>query len=173
MTNVSQRPADAAAGRPGPPALVLFEPEIAQNVAAMIRLAACLGVDLHIVEPTGFVLDPVRMRRVALDYPDHVRLIRHARYAAFEEWRAGAGRRLLLLTTAAACDHLAVSYRQGDLLMLGRESDGVPAEVHARADLRLRIPIAPGTRSLNVVTAAAVVLGEALRQLDAFREGPR
>jgi tRNA (cytidine/uridine-2'-O-)-methyltransferase len=168
VTNVSHSSDSLADARPRRPALALFEPEIAANVAAMIRLAACLSVELHIVEPTGFVFDRARMRRVALDHLDRARPIRHASFAAFDDWRAGAGRRLVLLTTAASSDHLALTYRSGDLLMVGRESGGASPEVHARADHRVRIPIAPGTRSLNVVTAAAIVLAEALRQQEAF-----
>lgn len=170
MTNVSHGPEAAASGRSEPPALVLLEPEIATNAAAAIRLAACLDVPLHVVEPTGFVFDRKRLRRVALDYADQARLTRHPSIAAFDGWRRKAGRRLILMTTRGSVDHVAAGYQPGDLLMLGRESSGAPPEVHERADLRVRVPMAAGMRSLNLVTAAAIVLGEALRQLDAFPE---
>ena len=171
MANLShagnQRPPDAGV-RSEPPALALFEPDIAANVAAVIRLAACLAVPVHLIEPLGFVLDRRRLRRVAMDYALHATLVRHPSFAAFESARRSAGRRLILLTTRAAASHLGVAYRPGDLLLLGRESTGAPPAVHAAADLCVRVPLAAATRSLNLVTAAAIVLGEALRQLDAF-----
>lgn len=150
--------------------IALFQPDIASNAAAAMRLAACFGVPLAIIEPCGFVWDERRLRRVGLDYLEHVALARFASWSAFEAWRHTAGERLVLLTTAAACDHHAVGYRPDDILMVGRESAGAPGIVHAAADLRVRVPMAPGRRSLNVITALAVVLGEALRQTGGFPE---
>lgn len=146
--------------------LVLYEPDIPQNTGAMMRLAACLGVPLELVEPCGFVLSDRRLRRVGMDYLDHVRLARHSSYAAFEAWRRTAlpGARLLLLTTKGEAIYTDFAYRPDDLLMVGREAAGVPEAVHAGADARLRIPLARELRSLNVALAAAMVLGEALRQ---------
>jgi tRNA (cytidine/uridine-2'-O-)-methyltransferase len=151
-----------------PPAIALFEPEIAANAAAVMRLAACLGLPLHLVEPTGFILDRRRLRRVGLDYLDRVALNRYPSWPAFEAWRRAVGRRLILLTTAGDVRHLDLRYRAGDVLLAGRETSGVPALVHAAADHRVSVPLTEGTRSLNVVTAMAIVAGEALRQLDAF-----
>lgn len=146
--------------------LVLYEPDIPQNTGAMTRLAACLGVPLELVEPCGFVLSDRRLRRVGMDYLNHVRLGRHSSYAAFESWRRREcpDARLLLLTTKGDAVYTEFAYRADDLLMVGRESAGVPETVHVGADARLRIPLAPGLRSLNVALAAAMVLGEALRQ---------
>jgi tRNA (cytidine/uridine-2'-O-)-methyltransferase len=152
----------------GPPAIGLFEPEIPANAAAAMRLAACLGLPLHLIEPAGFILDRRRLRRVGLDYLDRVTLQRHPSWPAFEAWRQAAGRRLILLTTAGGVRHLDVEYRAGDVLLAGRESSGVPPPVRAAADHLVSVPLAEGTRSLNVVTAIAIVAGEALRQLDAF-----
>lgn len=169
MTNLSQA---GGPGRPQPPALAMFQPEIAPNVAAAIRLAACLAVPLHLIEPLGFVLDPRRLRRVAMDYAAEASLHRHASFEAFEAWRQGAGRRLILMSTTGRSSHLELAYRPGDLLLAGSESTGVPAAVKARATHVVRVPLAARTRSLNVVTASAIVLAEALRQLDAFPAPP-
>ncbi|HYZ26594.1 MAG TPA: tRNA (cytidine(34)-2'-O)-methyltransferase [Geminicoccaceae bacterium] len=152
----------------------LFEPDIPQNAAAAIRLCACLDVPLAIIEPCGFVWDERRLRRVGLDYLSHVALARHASWSAFEAWRHGAGERLVLLTTRAERAYHTIDYRPDDVLLVGRESIGVPPPVHAAAEVRARVPMAPGRRSLNVVAALAIVLGEALRQTGGFAEsGPR
>lgn len=145
--------------------LVLYQPDIPQNAAAMLRLASCLGVPVDIVEPCGFVLDDARMRRVGMDYLGRADLRRHPSWEAFRREPEG---RLVLLTTGAALRYTDFAFRPDDRLMVGRESAGVPAEVHAQADARIRVPMAPGARSLNVVTAAALVLGEALRQTGGF-----
>ncbi len=152
--------------------IALFEPDIAANTAAAIRLAACLDVPLLIVEPCGFVWDVRRLRRVGLDYLRHASVERFASWAAFEAWRRAGGARLVLLTTRADRAHHAVAYQANDVLLVGRESSGVPEQVHAQADLHVRVAMAPGRRSLNVITALAIVLGEALRQTDGFAEGP-
>jgi tRNA (cytidine/uridine-2'-O-)-methyltransferase len=148
--------------------LALFQPDNAVNVAAVLRLAACLAVPVVIVEPCGFIWDQRRLRRVGLDYLDRVVVTRLPSWSAFETRRRAEGRRLVLLTTRAATRHDAVAYRQGDILLGGRESLGVPDAVHTSADLRIRVPLAAGCRSLNLVTALAIVLGEALRQSDGF-----
>jgi tRNA (cytidine/uridine-2'-O-)-methyltransferase len=148
--------------------LALFEPDNAVNVAAVLRLAACLAVPVVVVEPCGFVWDQRRLRRVGLDYLERVALRRLPSWSALEDRRHAEGRRLVLLTTRAATRHDAVAYRHDDILLGGRESLGVPDAVHASADLRVRVPLAPGCRSLNLVTALAIVLGEALRQTDGF-----
>jgi tRNA (cytidine/uridine-2'-O-)-methyltransferase len=148
--------------------LALYQPDIAANTAAAIRLAACLGVPLLIIEPCGFVWDQRRLRRVGLDYLAHAAVTRFASWAAFERWRRDEGGRLVLLTTRAAHHHHEVGYRPDDVLLGGRESAGVPDSVRAAADLAVRVPLAPGRRSLNVVTALAMVAGEALRQTGGF-----
>jgi tRNA (cytidine/uridine-2'-O-)-methyltransferase len=148
--------------------VALFQPDNAVNVGAVLRLAACLGVPVMIVEPCGFVWDQRRLRRVGLDYLERVALTRLPSWSAFETRRRAEGRRLVLLTTRAATRHDAVGYQAGDVLLGGRESLGVPDAVHASADLRVRVPLAAGCRSLNVVTALAIVLGEALRQTGGF-----
>lgn len=148
--------------------LALFQPDIPQNAGAMMRLAACLGVAVDIVGPAGFLVSDRAFRRAGLDYLDHVEIVRHVSFAAFEDERRRQGRRLLLLTTRAERPHLDVDYRPDDVLMTGRESSGAPDDVHDAADVRLRVPMRPGLRSLNVAVAAAIVLGEALRRTDGF-----
>jgi tRNA (cytidine/uridine-2'-O-)-methyltransferase len=148
--------------------IALFQPDIPQNTGTILRLCACLDVEAHIIEPAGFPVTDRNFRRAGMDYLDHVRLIRHQSWQAFEQWRHDAGRRLLLLTTAGERCYLDHSYRDDDVLLVGRESAGVPNEIHAAADARLGIPMAGGLRSLNVAMAAAIVLGEALRQTEGF-----
>ena len=146
--------------------LALYQPDIPQNAGAMIRLAACLGVEIDLIEPLGFILDDTRLKRAHMDYIQHIRIQRHASWPAFLRDRAPG--RLVLLTTRAERRHIDCAYSADDILMLGRESTGVPAEVHEAAELRVRIPLRPGLRSLNVTLAAAMVLGEALRQTGGF-----
>ena len=145
--------------------IALFEPDIPQNTGTILRLAACLGVEAHIVEPAGFPSSDRAFRRAGMDYLDQVTLRRHACWAAFEAWRRAEG------AAAGAVHHrrqhvLSRPQPTGadDILMFGRESAGVPEEVHAAADARLLIPMRPGLRSLNVAMAGAMAVGEALRQ---------
>lgn len=152
---------------PAPVEIALYEPDIPQNTGAVMRTAACLGTALHIIEPCGFVLSDARMRRSGMDYLDHLEMHRHASWTAFREAMAGR-RRLVLLTTAAATRLPDFRFRDGDVLLFGRESAGVPDDVHAAADARVRIPLAPGTRSLNLAASAAMVLAAALGQLGAY-----
>ena len=154
--------------------LALFEPDIPQNLGAFIRLAAGLGVPLDIIEPCGFPVDDKRIRRAAMDYYDLATIVRHASWASFRR-RHLAERspgRLVLLTTTGDSAFPDVAFQAGDILLLGRESAGVPADVHDAADLRLRIPLHPGARSLNVALAAAMVLSEGLRQTAGFPRAP-
>ena len=150
--------------------LALFQPDMPGNAAATARLAACLDLPLLIIEPLGFVWQPRRLRRAGMDYLTHARITRFPSWPDFESWRATAGARLVLLTTRATMPHHHACYRAGDILLAGRESLGVPAEVHAAAGLAVRVPLAAGRRSLNVVTALAMVAGEALRQTDGFAQ---
>ena len=148
--------------------LALFQPDIPQNAGTMLRLCACLGVEAAIVEPASFPVTDRHFRRAGLDYLGRLRLARHASFAAFEAWRSPTGRRLVLLSTSAAADYLDFAFRHDDVLMVGRESAGAPAAVHDAAGARVRIAMVPGMRSLNVAVAAAMVLGEAMRQVRSF-----
>lgn len=152
---------------PGP-ALALFEPDRPHNLGAAMRLAACFGLGLHLVGPAGFPLDDRRIRAGALDYGARVMWWRHTTFAEFDRWREERGRRLVLLTTRGAVPHHRAAFRSDDVLLLGRESSGVPDWLHQRAALSVAVPMAPGARSLNVVVAAAVVVAEALRQCGGF-----
>jgi tRNA (cytidine/uridine-2'-O-)-methyltransferase len=144
--------------------IALYEPDIPQNTGTILRLAACLGVEAHLIEPAGFPTSDRAFRRAGMDYLDQVTIVRHASFAAFMAWRAAAGARLVLLTTQAGTSYLDHAFRADDVLLLGRESAGVPDAVHRAADARLIIPMRPGLRSLNVAMAAALAVGEALRQ---------
>ena len=143
--------------------LVLYQPDIPQNAGALLRLAACLGVAVDIVEPCGFIFDDRRLRRAGMDYLAAAECVRHAGWDACQAARS-PGSRLVLLTTRATDSYAAFAFRPDDRLLLGRESAGVPAAVHDAADARIKVPMRPGLRSLNVTLAAAIVLGEALRQ---------
>ncbi len=145
--------------------LALFEPDIPQNAGAILRLGACLGLPVDIIEPCGFLFDDKRLRRAGMDYLDQVEMTRHDSWAAYVRARTG---RLLLLTTKGRTRYTDFAFRADDTLLLGRESAGVPEEVHAAADARLVIPLRPEARSLNVALAAAMVLSEALRQTESF-----
>jgi tRNA (cytidine/uridine-2'-O-)-methyltransferase len=148
--------------------LALYQPDIPQNTGAILRLAACLGVGVDIIEPCGFVLDDRRLARVAMDYAGKVEMIRHSSWPAYLERPAG---RRLLLTTAGDIVYTEFRFDRDDTLVLGRESAGAPDEVHRRAVARLRVPMRDGCRSLNVALAAAIVLGEALRQTGGPQRG--
>ena len=148
--------------------IALYEPDIPQNTGTILRLAACLGLAAHIIEPAGFPVSDRAFRRAGLDYLDQVTIERHLSFAAFEAWREAAGARLVLLTTAAATSYLDHAFQSDDILLLGRESAGVPEAVHRAAQARLCIPMRPSLRSLNVAVAAAMAVGEALRQTGGF-----
>ena len=145
--------------------LALYEPDIPQNAGALLRLAACLGVAVDVIEPCGFLLSDRKLRRSGMDYLDRLEMVRHSSWAAYRGAFAG---RLILLTTAGDRPYTSFAFAPGDTIMVGRESAGVPQAVHGAADARLAVPLRPGLRSLNVATAAAMVLGEALRQTDGF-----
>jgi tRNA (cytidine/uridine-2'-O-)-methyltransferase len=148
--------------------LALYQPDIPQNAGALLRLGACLGVPVDIIEPCGFVLSDRRLKRAGMDYLEAATLVRHDSWASFLARRQG---RVVLLTTRASEAYRRFAFRRDDILLFGAESAGVPPPVHAAADARLRIEMKPGVRSLNVALAAAMVLGEALRQTDQFPEG--
>jgi tRNA (cytidine/uridine-2'-O-)-methyltransferase len=144
--------------------IALYQPDIPPNTGTILRLCACLDVAAHIIEPAGFPVSDRAFRRAGMDYLDQVKLTRHASWEEFEQWRRRAACRLLLFTTKGAISYLDFSYRASDVLLFGRETAGVPEAVAASADARLKIPIKPTLRSLNVAVAAAMAVGEALRQ---------
>jgi tRNA (cytidine/uridine-2'-O-)-methyltransferase len=147
--------------------LALFEPDIPQNTGTLIRLGACMGVPVDIIEPCGFPLGDRGMKRAGMDYLEQANITRHASWEAFCAARP-LMTRLILLTTRASDPFPGFKFRESDTLLLGRESAGVPEHVHAAADARLAIPMQPPARSLNVAIAAAMVLSEALRQTAGF-----
>lgn len=144
--------------------IALFQPDIPQNTGTILRLCACLNVEAHIIEPAGFPVSDRHFRRAGMDYLDEVSISRHDCWSSFDAWRRAEGCRLVLLTTKGAVRYLDFRFCTTDILLLGRESAGVPDEVAAAAEARLVIPIKPQLRSLNVAMAAAMALGEALRQ---------
>ena len=149
----------------------LFEPDIPQNTGSIMRLCACFGVPLHIIEPCGFPFDDKRMRRVAMDYYDLTTITRHSSWKQFIENNQLQKRgRLVLLSTHASQPLTSFTFQPDDVLLFGRESSGVPDYVRDAADERVRIPICSGARSLNLAQAASMVLGEALRQTNSYPE---
>lgn len=142
--------------------IALFEPEIAGNVGAVLRLGACMGVAVDLIEPMGFAWDDRRVRRTAMDYIDHVDVRRHASFDAFRETAGGA--RLVLFTTKAQQSAYDFEFWPDDVLLFGKESAGVPATVAERCGARVRVPMRPEVRSLNLATTAALAVGEALRR---------
>jgi tRNA (cytidine/uridine-2'-O-)-methyltransferase len=145
--------------------VALLEPDIPQNTGTILRLAACLGVEAHIIEPAGFPTTDRAFRRAGMDYLDRVDIVRHQSWKAFETWRSTASARLILFTTHAQSSYLDHAYQRGDVLLFGRESSGAGEKVHEAADARLVIPMRTGLRSLNVAMAAAMAVGEAMRQI--------
>jgi tRNA (cytidine/uridine-2'-O-)-methyltransferase len=155
--------------------LALYQPDIPQNTGTILRLAACFDLPVDVIGPTGFDMSDRALRRAALDYLSHVRIFRHVSFEAFERARRESARppRLILLTTGGGAVFTDFRFAEDDILMLGRESAGAPPHVHAAADARLVIPMRAGLRSLNIAVAAAMAVGEAMRQcgsFDAFRE---
>ena len=151
--------------------LALYQPDIPQNAGSLMRLGACLGVGIDVIEPCGFLLTDRNFRRAGMDYLKSADIRRHASWIRFRDGFSadrGAGQRLVLLTTRGAMAYADFAFQASDTLLVGRESAGVPQEVHDAADARLVIPLQPGLRSLNVAQAAAMVLGEALRQTGLF-----
>jgi tRNA (cytidine/uridine-2'-O-)-methyltransferase len=153
-------------------ALALFQPDIPQNTGTILRLAACLGVTTHIIGPTGFELSDRSLKRAGMDYLDRATLVRHTGWTGFEAWRHESGGRLVLMTTKASRPFTDFAFAGSDILLLGRESAGVPEEVHETADERLLVPMVAGVRSINVAMTAAMVVGEALRQTNGFPACP-
>lgn len=151
--------------------IALYEPDIPQNTGTIMRLAACLGLDVHFVGPAAFDTTERAFRRAGLDYLDHVRMVNHITFGDFDAWRRAEGRRLVLLSTKAETIYTGFKFAPNDVLLCGRESSGVPESVHAAADFRVRVPLRPHLRSLNVAVGLAMVAGEALRQTGGFPDG--
>lgn len=148
--------------------IALYQPDIPQNTGTILRLGACFGLRVHIIEPAGFALTDRNLKRAGMDYLELASLTRHRSWETFEAWRQAENRRLLLLTTKASVPYADFSFANGDVLLFGRESCGVPDTVHAVADHRLTIPMQADARSLNLAVSAGIVSSEALRQLSAF-----
>lgn len=146
--------------------IALYQPDIAPNAATILRMAACLGLRVRIIEPAGFTWSDSTFRRAGMDYLGHVQVARDASWSAFRA--AISGRRLILASTKATLSYTKFAFREADILLMGRESAGVPDEVHDAADARLVIPLRSGLRSLNVALACAMIVGEALRQTGGF-----
>ena len=150
--------------------LALYQPDIPQNTGTILRLAACMGTPVDIIEPAGFDISDRSLRRAGLDYLDHAAITRHVSFETF--CAAQSGNRLILLTSHGSLRHIDFRFEAADVLMLGRESAGVPDSVHDAIAHRIRIPMQPGLRSLNIAVSAALVLGEALRQTNGFADAP-
>ena len=146
-----------------PVRLALYQPDIPQNAGTILRTAACLGIAVDIIGPAGFDMTDRALRRAGLDYLEHAAVTRHQDWATFLAATQAANRRIALLSTQATTSYLEHVFEVDDVILLGRESAGVPQHVHAAADVRLCIPMRPGLRSLNIAVAAAMVVGEALR----------
>lgn len=144
--------------------IALYQPDIPGNAGTILRLGACLGVGVDIIEPAGFVLSDANLRRAGMDYIASAALTRHVNWNTFEAWRQATGRRIVLASTKAALPYTDFAFRPDDILLFGRESAGVPHEVHEKADARILVPMQPGQRSLNVAVSVAMITGEALRQ---------
>ena len=144
--------------------IALYQPDIPGNTGTILRLAACLGFGVDIIEPAGFDISDRNLKRAGMDYLGSVSLTRHVNWQVFDEWRRAENRRLVLASTKAALPYVELVYQPGDILLFGRESAGVPDNVHDAADARVLIPMREGQRSINVAMSAAMIVGEALRQ---------
>lgn len=145
--------------------IALYQPDIAGNTGTILRMGACLGIGVDLIEPAGFDISDRALKRAGMDYLEMAALTRHVDFDRFEQWRRSEGRRLVLMSTKATLPYTDFSFQTGDIVMVGRESAGVPDHVHDLADERLIIPMPGGGRSLNVALSAAMVAGEALRQI--------
>jgi len=150
------------------PDIALYQPDIPQNTGTLLRLAACMDVTVHLIEPAGFPLSDHALKRAGMDYIERAKLQRHMDWESFREWQLAEKRRLILMTTKGTRPYTQFAFKKGDLILMGRESSGVPEEIHQLADSRLLIPMKNGMRSLNMAVSTGMVLGEALRQTDCF-----
>ncbi|WP_299815371.1 tRNA (cytidine(34)-2'-O)-methyltransferase [uncultured Roseibium sp.] len=154
------------------PDIALYQPDIPQNTGTILRLAACMGVTVHLIEPAGFPISDSALKRAGMDYLERASMQRHVSFAQFDTWRRDRNQRIVLLTTGSDTSYTDFSFSRDDILLMGRESSGAPQEVHETADARLKIPMAEGMRSINVAVSAGMVLGEALRQTGSFPKTP-
>ena len=150
------------------PDIALYQPDIPQNTGTLLRLAACTDVTLHLIEPAGFPLSDHALKRAGMDYIERAKLQRHMDWESFREWQQAEKRRLILMTTKGSRPYTQFAFKKDDLILMGRESSGVPEDIHQIADARLLIPMRNGMRSLNMAVSTGMVLGEALRQTDCF-----
>ncbi|KZL18040.1 tRNA (cytidine(34)-2'-O)-methyltransferase [Pseudovibrio axinellae] len=150
------------------PDIALYQPDIPQNTGTLLRLAACMDVTVHLIEPAGFPLSDHALKRAGMDYIERAKLQRHLDWESFRAWQLAEKRRLILMTTKGARSYTQFAFKKDDLILMGRESSGVPEDVHQVADARLLIPMKNGMRSLNMAVSTGMVLGEALRQTDCF-----
>lgn len=148
--------------------IALYQPEIAGNVGAILRLAACFSVPVDIIMPMGFAFSDAKLKRAAMDYGAAADITRHANFDAFDACRRAEGRRLMLMSSHASQRLPEVEFRADDVLLMGSESAGVPDSVRDLADVRVRIPMAPGFRSLNIAVSTGIAVAEALRQTGSF-----
>ena len=148
--------------------IALYEPDIPQNTGNIFRLGACLGINIDIIEPTGYVFDDKRFKRSSMDYINHINYKRHLDWETFSNWSKKNNFRLILLTTKSDKIYYNYNFHNNDILIFGRESAGVPEKVHNAVDEKLTIPMVKGLRSINVSSAVALVVGEACRQLNLF-----
>ncbi|KZK80591.1 tRNA (cytidine(34)-2'-O)-methyltransferase [Pseudovibrio sp. Ad13] len=150
------------------PDIALYQPDIPQNTGTLLRLAACMDVTVHLIEPAGFPLSDHALKRAGMDYIERAKLQRHMDWESFREWQLAEKRRLILMTTKGSRPYTQFAFKKDDLILMGRESSGVPEDIHQVADARLLIPMKNGMRSLNMAVSTGMVLGEALRQTDCF-----
>ena len=148
--------------------IALYQPDIPQNTGNIFRLGACLGVSIDIIEPTGFIFDDKRFKRSAMDYLDHIDYKRHIDWQHFYDWKKENNFRLILMTTKSQKSLYNFKFNPSDILLFGRESAGVPKNIHNIVDHRLKIPMKGGVRSINLSSSVALVLGEGLRQTNQF-----
>ncbi|WP_299472771.1 tRNA (cytidine(34)-2'-O)-methyltransferase [uncultured Roseibium sp.] len=154
------------------PDIALYQPDIPQNTGTILRLAACMGVTVHLIEPAGFPISDSALKRAGMDYLERASMRRHRSFADFELFRLTQNKRLILLTTKAEVRYTEFDYRPDDVLLMGRESTGVPESIHDLVDARLTIPMMEGMRSINVAVSAGMALGEVLRQTGTFPKSP-
>jgi tRNA (cytidine/uridine-2'-O-)-methyltransferase len=148
--------------------IALYQPDMPGNAGTILRFAACMGMNVDIIEPAGFVMSDKNLKRAGMDYLAAVTLTRHVHFDAFDQWRQSEGRRIVLASTKAALPYTALEFKANDILLFGRESAGVPDDVHTHADARILIPMVEGQRSINVALSVAMIAGEALRQTAGF-----
>ncbi|KKB80183.1 tRNA methyltransferase [Devosia soli] len=150
--------------------LAVYQPDFPHNTGTLIRLSACLGLTLHVIHPAGFAITPSNLAKGGLDYVDQAAIRQHDSFQQFDAWRKDESRRLVLLTTKSSKSAYEAEYKSGDILLLGRESAGVPQAVADLCELKVRIPMRPGLRSINVALAGGMIVGEAMRQIGRFTE---